>query len=317
MQETKPIVLSKKDYRFTRNVERNLFSQEITKASLKDLDNQEAVLRAINVFVKREVTNILFSLFQGTVPIPDGNNISYVNINSMKFSLNVSLSDINKPSATWFLSTIKNTLNKDCKLNLNDFLNVVTFGIENEPNMFKYLYEKILTIAPNTFLFKETQFSEPKKKSQQNNKLNPYHSLVSYWNTVKNKETLYLSTWIVTMITNYYNSYDELIKPEKKDEENAIKNTSKSKYDRTKYAFHIKQALSESSSTTEERAYKVKAVQDCLNISTEMLSIFNDIQDRLKDKVQITESEKRFFNCCFENLDLLKEVSALAALVKL
>jgi len=182
--------------------------------------------------------------------------------------------------------------------------------------LYKVLYERFKTIAPNKFLFNEYTFSTSEKNIRnrvQSNKdysNNTYTTIVNYWNSVNKPNTIHLSTFIVYLISNYYKAFDEFVKSEN--------GKDKVPYDRNKFAFAIKQLLSESSSTIEERKEKVDCVRNAIEIATEIKTEYDSIYKILcsSKKNTVTQSQLIFYEFCSEHIAVINETSALAALIK-
>lgn len=308
-----PITLSRKDFAFVKTFEKNWLQ---TQPKPEKLDNEQDVKKVISSIIKREVINCLYSLFQKTVQVPVGNELVNASINDLKFNLNISFESLGKQDIVWFLKTIQNSLETNRLIPLPEFLAIATFGIKNEPTLYKVLYERFNTLAPKKFLFNEHNFSASEKNIRnrvQNNRdysNNTYTTIINYWNSVNKPETIHLSTFIVYLISNYHISFAELI--------NDNQNKEKAAYDRSKFAFTIKQLLSESSSTIEERKEKVDCVRNALEIAGEIKSEYDTIYGLLSSskKNTVTQSQRIFYDYCSKHIDVLNETSALAALIK-
>ena len=308
-----PITLSRKDFAFVKTFEKNWLQ---TQAKPEKLDNTEDVNKVISSIIKREVINCLYSLFQKTVQVPVGTELVNTSINDLKFNLNISFESLGKQDTVWFLKTIQNSLELNRLIPLPEFLALATFGVKNEPTLYKVLYERFNTLTPKKFLFNEYSFSTSEKNIRNrvlNNRdysNNTYTTIINYWNSVNKPETIHLSTFIVYLISNYYNVFAELV------ENNQDKD--KVSYDRSKFAFKIKQLLSESSSTIEERKEKVDCVRNALEIAGEIKNEYDAIYSLLSSskKNTVTQSQRIFYNYCSKHIAVINETSALAALIK-
>lgn len=308
-----PIILSRKDFAFVKTFEKNWLQNH---PKPEKLDNTEDVNKVISSIIKREVINCLYSLFQKTVQVPVGTELVNTSINDLKFNLNISFESLGKQDTVWFLKTIQSSLETNRLIPLPEFLALATFGIKNEPTLYKVLYERFKNLSPKKFLFNEHNFSTSEKNIRnrvQNNRdysNNTYATIINYWNSVNKPETIHLSTFIIYLISNYYISFAELL------------NNSQSKenipYDRSKFAFAIKQLLSDSSSSIDERKEKVDCVRNALEIAGEIKAEYDNIYSILSSnkKATITQSQRIFYEYCSEHIAVINETSALAALIK-
>lgn len=308
-----PITLSKKDFAFIKAFEKN-WHNSVTKPD--KFDNEQDVNKVMESIVKREMMNCLYSLLQKTVQVPIEDRLVNVSINNIKLNLKISINSLGKQDTVWFLKTIQNSLESKRIIPLPEFLALAMFGVKSEPTFYKILYDQFKELAPNRFLFNEFSFSTSEKnirnkvEANRNYSNNVYSSIVDYWNCVNNPDMIHMSTFIVYLISNYYTAFDSFV--------NMDKGKDKIQYDRNKFAFAIKQLLSESSSTIDERKEKVDCVRNALEISKAIKTNYEEIYDILSSKknVKITQSQRIFYEYCSNHISVIDETSALAALIK-